>query len=726
MASALSKSPIPLHSSSAEPNTIDDSARPDSRQRPAFHSLSITELFAWLIAPLRIFFLNAPAANDQLALSDSHPELRSPKMQPPNLAAPLLQGCLQAKDDQNGTTFVYQASTASMLAMACGYHVVGTPVYPTSVIVELAEEIAYSCKAIYPDYPDFMGSFMLTNLTILEDVQSTNEDEQIFAKVTASSGRPGAALTITLCSASRMLAHGELADRKYAEISKLHAIPSIRASQLTSCEFFSSKTIYDIIFPRFMDIPPSYRSLESMKWDSKTQIAAATMRLPADHDRRPFKCHPAFLDSMIQLAVLAASLSEGPDDFYVVERVSYLQCNHALINLDCQHTLTCTLIRSDFDTNVRASISAASAVQPSDPVCVLYGLSLKHVRLIDHRPSSTNTSDSPAMHQRPLMPSRASSAHVFSSPQRPANNRSHSCSSRDHLQTIFDILREACHLKKVSFTKDTELSSIGVDSLMLIEIFTMVQSRCPHVRLTRDSFSHCQRVVDIATTVERAHELTSHQDHRFPMDRSNSYSSFSSTLVEDEDLEEGAALSSVDGVSIKDIMSSVLGIPAEEIEDDSSFDSYGLDSLASLEVIQILKTEFDIDIDPDFFSYHASPHEAQTWLSRQWDSSMSLISGQMENLCRPPDDAFKEVHPVINIQRSSDESADLPLYLIHDGSGLVDYYSRLDPLGRDVWGIENPHFHSKVLWDSLEQMAQRYADLIMVHKTGESLILGGT
>ncbi|KAK1998302.1 alpha/beta-hydrolase [Colletotrichum falcatum] len=54
-----------------------------------------------------------------------------------------------------------------------------------------------------------------------------------------------------------------------------------------------------------------------------------------------------------------------------------------------------------------------------------------------------------------------------------------------------------------------------------------------------------------------------------------------------------------------------------------------------------------------------------------------------------------------------------PLFLVHDGGGTTFAYHCLGPLGRAVFGIANPRFHSGVPWDGgLPEMAETYLQMI--------------
>ncbi|EEB99388.1 hypothetical protein MPER_00945 [Moniliophthora perniciosa FA553] len=62
--------------------------------------------------------------------------------------------------------------------------------------------------------------------------------------------------------------------------------------------------------------------------------------------------------------------------------------------------------------------------------------------------------------------------------------------------------------------------------------------------------------------------------------------------------------------------------------------------------------------------------------------------------------------------------------MIHDGSGLVNYYERLPDMNRTVWAIHNPRFRASQQWKDIQEMASVYADYISSITT-EPVFLGG-
>ncbi|KAG8214315.1 putative polyketide synthase [Butyriboletus roseoflavus] len=186
-------------------------------------------------------------------------------------------------------------------------------------------------------------------------------------------------------------------------------------------------------------------------------------------------------------------------------------------------------------------------------------------------------------------------------------------------------------------------------------------------------------------------------------------------------------LSGIDRERVRKIMAEVLGIEdSEEIKDEANFGSLGLDSLGSIEAQQALRVALNRPIPHTIFV------------------KCSTLSALCDFLVDDLDDgdiSDDKIHggesPVYHHHHSSDVDGVLvslqqcpgglhaPLYLVHDGSGLVSHYERLLPLHRDVWGLSNPRFFHGEPWETVEEMARAYALAIEQHANDAPLMLGG-
>lgn len=178
-----------------------------------------------------------------------------------------------------------------------------------------------------------------------------------------------------------------------------------------------------------------------------------------------------------------------------------------------------------------------------------------------------------------------------------------------------------------------------------------------------------------------------------------------------------------DGERIRKIIAEVLGIAdGEEIKDDADFGSLGLDSLGSIEAQQALRVALNRPIPHDIFSKHPTLSALCEFLLEDLVSDLKTYSGESP-VCHPH---LSDDVALLSLQQCPG-IVHAPLYLVHDGSGLVSHYERLLPLNRDVWGLSNPRFFCDEPWETLEDMAQAYAQTIEQHANANdaALMLGG-
>ncbi|KNZ72615.1 Conidial yellow pigment biosynthesis polyketide synthase [Termitomyces sp. J132] len=184
-------------------------------------------------------------------------------------------------------------------------------------------------------------------------------------------------------------------------------------------------------------------------------------------------------------------------------------------------------------------------------------------------------------------------------------------------------------------------------------------------------------------------------------------------------------------LDVKDILASVLGLATYDIDDDVDFDSLGLDSLTSIEMFHAIENEFDLELPSNLLTTYRTSRTLQTYLTSRLSKIAKVrhpeIVHEKLNLTIPTntDTKFKTLRLEVNpISVQSSNSNRLPLFFIHDGSGLVNYYERLPPLDRPIWAIHNPNFSTSQPWNSISEMARTYAKLIANLIIGP-IIVGG-
>ncbi|TRM61572.1 hypothetical protein BD626DRAFT_570776 [Schizophyllum amplum] len=157
---------------------------------------------------------------------------------------------------------------------------------------------------------------------------------------------------------------------------------------------------------------------------------------------------------------------------------------------------------------------------------------------------------------------------------------------------------------------------------------------------------------------------------------------------------------------VSTIIGEVLGISAEMLLGHVDLHDYGLDSLTSIEARHLFKLRCNVQLPVDFFLVQRTIRQ---------------IAAYVET-CAPQHSAGLDadtLQPRLIQQPSAGEQD--PLILIHDGSGLIDYYERLPPMDRQIWGIPRP---TSIVSNSLKDMAASYANFIS-RTFSVPVILGG-
>ncbi|KAI5898805.1 ketoacyl-synt-domain-containing protein [Schizophyllum commune H4-8] len=166
------------------------------------------------------------------------------------------------------------------------------------------------------------------------------------------------------------------------------------------------------------------------------------------------------------------------------------------------------------------------------------------------------------------------------------------------------------------------------------------------------------------------------------------------------------AVATSDCAAVAAIIGEVLGIPAERLIHHTDLHDYGLDSLTSIEARHLFKLRCNVQLPVDFFVAHRTIRQIAAYL----------------DTCVPQRNLgpnAETLQPRL-IQQPFTGELD-PLILIHDGSGLIDYYERLPPMDRQIWGIPSPTGNGT---QSLTDMAASYAQFIGMTFT-VPVILGG-
>ena len=544
----------------------------------------------------------------------------------------------------NGRVAVYETPAAALAKFIEGHVVAGNPLCPASVYTELGLAAGKSSTSSASEI------FVLSELEFTKPFVYSHGSRQIL--VTAATTIDEGIGTFSVCSKSAGDGEGELHCRGMYLVETMDealltaltrayedAIP--RISSLTSIsrdevhgrekEVFSRRTVYDLLFPRVVVYSKDYQTIQSFTVSSDSTEGYATLRLPFRRDRRRFTVHPVFIDSVLQVAGFLANMQCGVCDVHICDGLDTIRVLVEAVDDDAEYGAYCRSVGFaeggvDIIVCEVVVVRLGGEVEGVPEVVVqAKGVRFKKIQLdslvrrLKPTPvapvSVDNTTQVTLPPSRP--PIRRTKAASFSLPDLPPLFKV----PVDRAPEVIEIISAACGLDPATITPSSNLRSLGIDSLLLMEIAHKLQkSSAISFRCSSSTLAICHTVADvISLTASRAGSPVAVRKRA------------SSTV-------------------------SLLTINEKE-------------SIGSIAPI----------------------------------NSCVLVRG---------------TH-----QPTASRAA--PLFMVHDGSGLINSYERMGDIGRPFYGIKDPYFGTGGSWADISSMGREYARIISGQFDSEPVILGG-
>ncbi|KAI0064076.1 ketoacyl-synt-domain-containing protein [Artomyces pyxidatus] len=352
-------------------------------------------------------------------------------------------------------------------------------------------------------------------------------------------------------------------------------------------ETFSTRTAYEVIFPRVVDYAKEYHTMKSLTVTPDGMEGYAIIQLPLDHDRGPFVVHPVFMDTMLHVAGFVANMQGGVNDAFICSKVESVKAVPELIDSDARYGV---YISNAWVAGEGVMLADAHAVELGGSrriVSQLKGMHFRKVRLNSLKRglamAAGGSNGRPAAQRLPMTSSGPTISLKTPVPRtRPATQTPSSGPSVkpavDVEAEVTRIVAQTCDAAPGSLDVNADLETFGVDSLMSIEIFGKLQDAFPGVKLDAHVLSACQTVAQITKEVASKLPADSPGPATPPM--------VSSTRATPPSLPSPPS----QHASI-DVQSEVIRIVAETcdtspsaLDANTDLEAFGVDSLMSIEI----------------------------------------------------------------------------------------------------------------------------------------------
>ena len=612
----------------------------------------------------------------------------------PGLPYTVLHAWIQPTNSENGFSSIFE-TPASHISKLIGGHLVGKqPLCPASTYQELALA-AVESSAQYHNFS------LKHRFVVLHDIDfqcplvyGENKCCMIQTSVIFGSENAGS-WKVTTNQGEKTHAHGsfqlQLSSRAISKFSIIHPVISHRIASITSgrdSKVFNTSSIYQVFFPRVVTYGRHYRAVQILTTSADGTEGYATIQLPSDPDRDCFVVHPILMDAMLHVAGFMANTGAGANDAFICSKVGIVEAIPRLIDDGAPYGVyvNCTWLPG-------GDILAESYTLGPD----LANQIVAHFEAIYFRKVPLTTLEHGlTLAAGPTPPETSKLEGTIRS-----STSSITLPSSQHLYEV---------KPRVQGPKSRNLTTSMISD---------VAGNFDSLAIADSGDLTLPRFASNVITGETALALPCGKPEIIPQNVPEMQLSYPG---------DNPCPSS----DVKPLLAAVLGLEMNELREDTDLGLLGLDSLASIEAHHTLQSHFDIVLPSDFFTTHSSVQAIQSFFASRLIASCKDPNGSTHSystdIASPspnlPESAdFYNTAP-ISVQKTG-QTGGVPLFLIHDGSGLAKYIDNLPSLGRDLWGIHNPNFMNSRPWESVESMAAEYAKYTIQAAGDGPVLVGG-
>ncbi|KAF9263364.1 ketoacyl-synt-domain-containing protein [Marasmius fiardii PR-910] len=725
----------------------------------------------------------------------------------------LLRSWIQRPSSANGNTAIFEVPISSLASLITGHMVGESPLCPASVYHELAmAAIRLATKESHSDRYIALRDVDYAKPLVYakEDARSVRTSISLENGTFAISSRaPGESAEQAHCNGKFVWESTKKTSQKFSQYMPILSREIASVATNEEAELFSTRTAYEIIFPRVVHYSKEYQSMRSLAVHPSGMEGHATIKIPVSEISGRYVVHPVFMDTLLHVAGFVANMQASATEAYICSQVDSVKVVPELVDKDATYEIFCRNAWLPEEGLILADAYAVTTNSPPQIVAHLKRMHFRKVRLASlkralghaqgvdtRRPSAVSVPSTPQRNaSRPaqattqshgtdvvdqvrkavaetcdlpvstievasdlsslgvdslmsieilgrlqtLFPTAQLDPHVFASlntiteiaaevvskggatfaaPEQTyepvSPSLSASVSEVDVSESIRKAVADTCDLPLEAITDSADLTTLGVDSLMSIEIFSRLQALFPTTELDPHVLSTLNTVQEIVAEVQSKGNFSSPSASTISSPRS------AKTVIEEEPLK----IDEPEFSNMKSLIANVLGINVQEFSDDTNLESLGLDSLTSIEVLQAAQDTLSVSLPQNIFTAHRTVRDINDYLL---NNGGCTNSGKVSHVpVSPLSPALSKALCLDQMpapMREVSGNAE-PLFLIHDGSGLVNYYGRMSSISRSVWGIFNPNFATSLPWADVQSMAAEYASVILRSTKGDVLVGG--
>ncbi|KAF7192782.1 Orsellinic acid synthase [Pseudocercospora fuligena] len=432
----------------------------------------------------------------------------------------LLHRQLSGKDN---TTF--ETPIRSLADLIEGHVVCGKALCPASVYTEMALAAATLTETSSNDNI----TFKLFDIEFVRPLLYSKDSTETISTVIACDGHSQTARTFEISSSLSGDMLGESKTHcsgkfKHQHTSKTqdklrkteHVLGRRKARfEADDCQSFSAGVMYKKIFSRVVSYSSDYQAVRKIFLDDKFEEIYAQCQMPKSDKSHSYAGQPILLDTMLHVAGFAANLSVENDAVCIAHRVQSMTMLRKEIPKEHLFDVHCSNFSSQ--SKPQCVIADVHAVDKTGLIAIIKGIEFHRSKLQKIQTAfefasrsdaselkvgrNSSLSVPQATHAKETRSGSISHGSRSLSPVFRSNTSSGDVSETSQAPTpcnatLYSILSETTGVESKDITPRTELSSMGVDSMMVFELESKLKAILDP-RPTVSEISACNTVKDI-------------------------------------------------------------------------------------------------------------------------------------------------------------------------------------------------------------------------------------